>query len=262
MKTASTAISGFMAVFALAATRGHAADEAFPALHARASDLDAREIIARAHAASGGESWRKPRSLYLAGYNVTYRNGEEIVYDQYTMHRVYPDAKPDAHAADGRVRIEGRRDGELAFLLTFDGERSYDQNGPLSDQSANALWSANFGFGAIRNALDEGWTQTRLPDDLVDGRWAHFVELADPSGGVTRFGIDAETYAILYVGFDSPRGWHERRYSDFYTKPGVDWVQPRRVRLSYDAVKQNEIIWTDFELNVDMPETLFVVSPD
>ncbi|MEM9705279.1 MAG: hypothetical protein AAF850_04290 [Pseudomonadota bacterium] len=251
---------GFCVLSAACATTSGSSDTPLSALYPKNEDLSARQIISRAHRAAGGETWRKPRSLRLTGYNVTYRDGQVIYYDEYSMHRVYADAKPDSRTADGRVRIEAKKDGETAFLLTFDGTRTYNQDGPLADQSANNLWSSNFGYGAIRNALDDGWTQKRLPDDLVDGRWAHFVELTDPSGGTTRFGIDAERYAIVYVGFDSPRGWHERRYSNFYSKPGISWRQPGRVRLMYDAVKQNEIIWTDFDVNVEMPEALFVVS--
>ncbi|MEM9169135.1 MAG: hypothetical protein AAGC56_05730 [Pseudomonadota bacterium] len=230
-----------------------------PALYATAPDVSAVTIIERAHAASGGAPWVRPTTLKMTGYGVFYRGGETRVYDDYTMLRVYPKGKADARVADGKVRIEGKKDGRTVFLIAFDGERTYDASGPLSDQSANARWAANFGFGAIRHALDDGWAQKRLPDDLIDGRPAHFVELTDPAGGVTRFGIDAETYAVLYVGFDTDRGWHERRYSNFFKKPGVSWVQPGRVRLFYDGVKQNEIIWTDFEVDAELADDLFVV---
>jgi hypothetical protein len=65
---------------------------------------------------------------------------------------------------------------------------------------------------------------------------------------------------VLYAGFDTPRGWHERRYSDYYKKNGGPWAQPRRVRLYYDGVKQNEIVWTDFEVNADMSGVVFAVE--
>jgi hypothetical protein len=231
-----------------------------PGLYATNADLSARTVIARAHKAAGGETWVRPASLFMEGYAVMYRGDGETRYDQYEMSRVYASEKKDAHQADGKVRIEAWKDGETVFLIAFDGETTYDKNGPLDDQSANARWSANFGFGAIRNALDEGWSQKRLPDDLVDGRLAYHVELTDPSGGVTRFAIAQDDYAIIYVGFDTPRGWHERRYSEFFTKPGVSWVQPGRVRLYYDGVKQNEVIWRDFTVNPALSNDRFVVE--
>lgn len=233
---------------------------ALTGLYPEGETLSAAEIIARAHEAAGDETWVRPQSLFMSGYAVMYRDGEAITYDRYEMSRVYPLRKGDAHKADGKVRIEAWREENRMFVIAYDGERTYDANGPVADQSANARWAANFGFGAIRHALDEGWAQKRLPDDLVDGRLAHLVELTDPVGGITRFAIAADDYAIVYVGFDTPRGWHERRYSEFFTKPGVSWVQPGRVRLYYDGVKQNEVIWRDFEINVDFPENRFVVQ--
>ncbi|MEO1137278.1 MAG: hypothetical protein AAFW68_11850 [Pseudomonadota bacterium] len=237
----------------------NATDPELPGLYATEKERSAADIIAAVHQAAGGEDWRRPKSLLMTGYAVMYRSGEAVLYDDYRMWRVYAAVKEDAHVADGKVRIEGKRNGETVFVIAFDGKQTYDANGPMADQSANARWASNFGFGAIRHALDDGWSQTRRPDDMVDGRLAYVVELKDPAGGVTRFAFAQDDYAILYVGFDTPRGWHERRYSDFFTKPGVNWVQPGRVRLYYDGVKQNEVIWTDFTLNGEMDDGLFKI---
>ena len=251
------------------------AEEAAPALDPPMSafatmapanlDLSAADIIARAHAAAGGEHWTRPGTLFLKGYNVMHRGaiaegGVPDLYDRYAMWRVFGEEKADAHAANGKVRIEAWTGDRLRLLLTFDGEATYTQNGKMPPSEADAQWSNNFGFGAIRNALDDGWTQVRKPDDFVDGRPAYMVELTDPSGGKTLFGIAIDDFAILSVGFDTPRGWHERRYSDFYTKPGVDWVQPMRVRLYYDGVKENEAVWTDFTVGEAFDDALFVVE--
>ena len=236
------------------------AETPMPGLVAIEPEKSAAEIIAAAHEAAGGATWKRPKSLLMSGYAIFYSDGKETRYEPYLMARVFVGEKNDAHAADGKVRIEAKADGETAFLIAFDGATTYDINGPLTDQSANARWSANFGFGAIRHALDEGWSQKRLADDLVDGRLAYLVELTDPAGGATRFAISQDDYSILYVGFDTPRGWHERRYSDFFSKDSAPWMQPGRVRLYYDGVKQNEVIWTDFEINSDLPDDLFTVG--
>lgn len=255
-------IRAVLAALLLSASAPAFAGDALPGLYPAHEDMSAAEILAAAHKAAGGESWRRPQTLLMSGYSVMYRGGAAVVYDDYRMWRVYAASKDDAHSADGKVRIEGRRDGQTVFLMTFDGEKTYDASGVIADQSANAQWASNFGFGAIRHALDDGWTQKRLADDLVDGRLAYLVELSDPSGGVTRFAIAQDDYAVLYVGFDTPRGWHERRYSEFYSRPGISWVQPGRVRLYYDGVKQNEVIWTDFVLNEPMDDALFRVEAD
>lgn len=230
---------------------------AFPGLYPSQPDRSAADILAMAYEAAGGDSWRRPATLKLTGYAVIHQGGAAVRYDSYVMHRVYDWNKRDAHAADGKVRIEATKDGKTVLLLIFDGEKTYDLKGPVADQAANAQWASNFGFGAIRHGLDEGWAQKRLPDDMMDGEAVYMIELKDPKGGVTRFGINQRSYQVVYAGFDTPRGWHERRYSDYYRKKGVSWAQPRRVRLHYDGVKQNEIIWTDFELNAPMPHALF-----
>ncbi|MEL7453727.1 MAG: hypothetical protein AAGJ50_10195 [Pseudomonadota bacterium] len=223
--------------------------------------IDGPTIIAQAHAAAGGETFVNPGSLFLSGHNVIYsQDGGTRTWDHYAMWRVFADEKADAHAANGKVRIEAWQNDKLVMLLSFDGEATYNQNGRMEDQSANAMWSNNFGFGAIRNALDEGWTQARRSDRTIDGKPAYMVQLTDPSGGQTLFGFDRSNMQILYVGFDTPRGWHERRYSDYFSKPDTSWQQAGRVRLYYDGVLANEAVWTDFEIGGDHAESTFVIS--
>ena len=133
-------------------------------------------------------------------------------------------------------------------------------SGPPPPSEADQQWSENFGFGVIRYALDDGFSLARMPDDVVDGRSAYVVRITDPQGRQTLFSIAHDDYAILRVGFATPRGWHERTYSDFFRRPGADWVQPGRIRLTYNGVKQNEIFWREFTLNSDLPDSLFVIE--
>lgn len=224
-------------------------------------DWTGAEIIEKAHRAAGGENWVRPGSLYLTGYNlIRSPEGALTIWDEYSMWRVFGDEKADAHAANGKVRIEGKINGEYALLLAFDGQTTYTQDGPMEGANASTMWSNSFGFGAIRNALDEGWTQTRKPDRNINGQPAYMVELTDPTGNQTLFGIAQGGYAVLYVGFETPRGWHERYYDNFFSKQGISWVQPGRVTLVYDGVVANEAIWTDFEIGADYPDALFVVE--
>lgn len=223
--------------------------------------LDGRTIIELVHEAAGGETFVRPGTLFLSGYNVIYdEGGGSRIWDRYAMWRVFADEKANAHTANGKVRIEAWSDGGLAMLLSFDGEATYDQSGRMADQSANAMWSNNFGFGAIRNALDEGWKQNRRADRTIDGKPAYMVELTDPAGGKTLFGFDQDTFDPLYVGFDTPRGWHERRYSHYFSKPDVDWRQAGLVRLFYDGVKANEAVWTDFAIGAIFEDEIFAVG--
>jgi len=219
--------------------------------------LSATDIMKRAHAAAGGSAWTRPQSLSMDGYAVFYTDGQAVKNEHHRMWRGYDRGKTDAHAVDGKVRIESIRSGKPLINLSFDGAQSYTPGGALPQSESDARWSSNFGFGVIRHALDAGYSLRRLPDDLVDGQPAFVVNVIDPAGGATLFAIRHSDAAIVKVGFKTPRGWHERIYSDFYTNPGIDWVQPGRVRLYYDGVKANEVIWTSFTINDALPDCLF-----
>jgi hypothetical protein len=225
-----------------------------------APELSARTIVERATAAAGGETWRRPKTLKLTGYAVFYRDGKPTVHERYEFNRVFPEFKPDAHRADGKVRIRSTSGAKPGINLAFDGARSYTAAGLQPPSEADKQWAENFGFGVIRFALDDGYKLERLADDLVDGAAAFVIVVIDPAGGKTQFAIRQKDFAVVRVGFRTDRGWHERIYSDFWTKPGVSWVQPGRIRLFYDGVKQNELIWRDFELNAPMSDDLFVIA--
>lgn len=224
-----------------------------------AAELSGADIVARAHAAAGGETWVTPRTLTMSGYGLFF-DGENVrKHDEHRMWRVYPDKKTAAHQADGKVRIDSKRNGSIVFQVSWDGQHTYTQQGRASGDADSTRWQANFGFGSIRFALTDGYEVDRLPDDSADGHATYTVRITDPSGGTTFFGIDQQTYRIRWLGFDTPRGWHERRYSNFFEKSGVSWVQPGRVRLYYNGIKANEIVWTDFAINAPLDPALFVL---
>lgn len=221
-------------------------------------DLSATQIVERAYEHAGGDAWVNPRSLLMEGYGLFWQGGEQFVrYEPYRMWRVYPASKEAAHAADGRVRIEAFNAGEVVFQLAFDGEHTYNQDGRLGDSADSERWSSNFGFGVIRHALDDSYEVSRLPDDYVDGAPAYRIRVTDPKGGETLFGIRRSDFAIVSVGFATPRGWHERIYSNFYRNAEGGWLQPGRVRLYYAGVKANEIYWTRFVTGESYPLDMF-----
>lgn len=233
-------------------------DRPMPGARMGNPSLSARTIIERATAAAGGEAWRRPLSLYLEGYGTFYAaDGAPLINESHRMWRVYPAFKPDAHNVDGKVRIESVRAGQVVSYSAFDGTRSYGLNGVLPPSAADTQWAENFGFGVIRFALDDAYSLARQPDDLVDGQTVYRVEVSGANGSKTLFGIARNTYHVLSVGFSTPRGWHERIYSNFFSKRGISWLQPGRVRLYYNGIKQNEIVWRDFKLNEPMSDSLF-----
>jgi hypothetical protein len=231
--------------------------KSLPTLYPAQADISAKEIMVKAHEAAGGITWSRPTSLTMDGYAVFYKDGAAIKHENHRMWRVYEADKKEAHKVDGKVRIESFRDGVAIINLSFDGLTTYTAQGPQPNSESDKQWSSNFGFGVIRHALDEGYRLKRLPDDLIDGQSAFMIKVIDPADGETQFGISQTDFAILKVGFDTPRGWHERIYSNFYSNPTETWVQPGRVRLYYNGVKANEVIWTSYRINDDLPACLF-----
>lgn len=214
------------------------------------------EIITRAHKAAGGLTWARPLSLTQEGYAVYYQGGQSRRHDVHKVWRIYEDG---GLGKDGKVRIYSLRGDNPVINISYDGRTTYTDKGPQPRTDADKGWSSNFGFGVIRHALGTGYGLERLPDDLIDGKPAFMVKVLDPSGGETTFGIGHNDYKILKVGFETARGWHERIYSDFYSNPDDEWVQPGRERLFYNGEKSNEVIWERYSVNEKLPDCLFVL---
>ncbi len=231
----------------------------FSATAKAADGLSARDIMAKATAAAGGDAWRYARTNLMTGDAMLYRDGNGVQADRYEMRRVYPRELPEVHTNTGLFRLDAYRQDRLLFTISYDGQRMYDQNGPMPAEQAQQLAASSFGFSAVRFALDDSFTLTRLPDDQVEGHASYFVRINDPSGGHTLVGVDQTDHMLRYVGWQTPRGWHHRLYSDHYTLES-GFVQPGRVRLYYDGVKTTDINWTSATLDVDFAAGLFTVA--
>ena len=227
------------------------------------SKLDARSIVSRAHEVAGGAAWQRPVTLHLRGRALLYENGvldTRTVAERWEMWRVFPMWNATAHGPSGKVRVEGESNGKLLFQVSFDGTNTYDKNGLVPGAKANAEWAEAFGFGIIRFALDDGFSLTRLADDEVEGHPAFTVAVKDPSGGSTLFWIDSQSYAIRKVGFDTPRGWHERVYSSFEYHQNPRFQQATRVRLYYAGALTNDITWEHYVINAPIADAMFVLT--
>ncbi|MEO6519263.1 MAG: hypothetical protein ABIO17_09780 [Pseudoxanthomonas sp.] len=227
--------------------------------------LDARSIVSRAHEVAGGAAWQRPLTLHLRGRAMLYENGvlaTATVAERWEMWRVFPAWNATAHAPSGKVRVEGESNGKLLFQVSFDGTHTYDRNGLVAGAKASAEWAEAFGFGIIRFALDDGFSLTRLADDQVEGHPAFNIAVKDPSGTNTLFWIDRQSYAIRKVGFDTPRGWHERIYSGFEYHQNPRFQQATRVRLYYQGALTNDITWEQYAVNAPIADEVFVLSGD
>ncbi|MFT3754362.1 MAG: hypothetical protein QM769_00195 [Pseudoxanthomonas sp.] len=230
--------------------------------------LSAEEIVRLAHAASGGQGWKRPQTLHLTGSAVSYGDGTAASRKQiahYEMWRVFPAWNQAAHGANGKFRLDARNGDAVAFQISYDGKDTWDEKGKVEQAEASREWSENFGFGIIRFALDEGFKLTRMADDQVEGRAAWTIRVADPAGGNTLFWIDQMDHSVRKVGFATTRGWHERIYSDFYMVDsaqggGRRFQQPGRVRLYYGGALVSDIRWTRAEVDAPIAHDVFVLG--
>jgi len=228
-------------------------------------ELSPQEIVARAHERAGGASWLNAVSVHLKGSARFYRDGladQATTADSYEMWRVYPRQTGPAHVANGKFRLDSRIGDRIMFQTSFDGERSYNQKGPLpEDEQRGASESGAFGFGAIRFALEDGYKLERLVDQTIDGHGCHIVRVIDPAGQVTLFGIDKSNFDIRSVLYDTPQGWHQRIYSDFMWSDAPAFREAGRVRFYYDGVLTVDVDWREMAVNEDLLLSLFQIQP-
>lgn len=220
---------------------------------------NAREILQAAVEAAGGDVWLNPSTLYLAGSAVFYApdsSEPRSTADDYRMWRAMNPDRTTAHGADGKVRITAKSGEKLLFEVGYDGTTTWTEKGVMPKSQADAYWASNFGFGIIREALGPGFTLENAPDRDIGGHPVWLIRVIAPDSGVTLFGIDRQTRYIRYMGFATPRGFHERHYDDFI-RLDTGWVQARKVTLFYNGVKANTVRWREVKVGEALDPTLF-----
>lgn len=225
-----------------------------------ADDLDGEAILALAREAAGGDDWANASSLSLSGTAIFYGTSghrPRSKSDDYRMWRIFDRNRTAAHGPDGKVRIIAKDGEKLVFEVGFDGETTWTEKGVVPKKQADKFWANSFGFGIIRQAGKAGFTAIRIADDSIAGHPLYMVELMDPSGGKTLFGIDQKSHAIRKIGFDTPRGWHERTYDDFFYLDDPRWLQARHVTLYYNGRKSNEVFWTTAKVDKPIESGVF-----
>jgi len=223
---------------------------------------DARAIISKAAEVAGGEVWLSPATLRLEGHAEFYSPDQPGVVrraDSYVMWRVLDPNRTAAHGPEGKVRITAKSGSKLLFEVGYDGETTWNDKGVVPKAEADAYWAANFGFGIIRMALKQGFKLERAPDRTVDGHALDMVRIVDPTGQPTLFGIDRTSRYIRYMGFATPRGWHERVYDDFVFFRNPRWLQARSVTLFYNGVRQNTVYWDKAVVGQPIDPTIFTM---
>lgn len=233
-----------------------------PAASKPAKEPTPADIINRALEDAGGQQYRYPGSYHFTGIYLDFRGRIEAeVHQPYELWRVQPRDHPRGRVADGKIRVSAFLNGKPSLQLAFDGTKTYDINGPTGEGGESAFWRTTMGFGMIRFALSPGYKLTRLADDKVDNQPVRMIRITDESGESAVFSIRKSDYRVVRVSFPTPRGLHERIFSEFFVKPGSKWVQPGRVRSFINGEKEAEFLWKDYEIGVPLKDELFVISP-
>ena len=119
------------------------------AVPASADDtLSARDVVARATEAAGGDAWRYARTLKLTGHARMYNGGgfKGLAIDDYRMQRVMPLELDDANSATGKFRLDARANGAIVFQASYDGEHLYNAQGRLPQEQSDAFAASSFGL--------------------------------------------------------------------------------------------------------------------
>ncbi len=230
-------------------------------LSVQAQELTPLEIAKKTIEASGGETWRRPKTLQLSGTSVIYWFGTPKKLTNYKMWRVFPDENDGARNANGKVRFDAFEGDKLFFQIAFDGKNTF-QN--LSDEAKmheeSLRWGNNFGFSIFRFVENKDFQVLRLPNDKVDGHLCYFIKIIDPKKTETIFGVDQKSFFIRAAFFKTPIGFHQRFYDDFVRVKNVNYIQPRSLRIFNDGVKTTEVFWAEFKVNESIADEIFTMK--
>lgn len=228
---------------------------------ASAQELTPLEIAKKTIEASGGETWRRPKTLQLSGTATLFWNGQTYRMTTYKMWRVFPDENNSAHTANGKVRFDAFEGDKIFFRLAFDGVNSTQILSDAAKQNEESLkLGNNFGFSIFRFIENPDFLLARLPDDKIDGHPCYFIKITDAKKSDTIFGVDKKTFFIRYAAFQTPISLQQRFYDDFKRVKGVKFIQPRSLRIFNGGVKTTEVFWKNYKVNEPIADEVFTAQ--
>ncbi len=230
-------------------------------LSVSAQELTPLEIAKKTIAASGGETWRRPKTLQLSGTGVLYWSGQIYRMTEYKMWRIFPDENDSAHTANGKIRFDAMEGDKVFFRLSFDGKNQIQTLSDAAKANEETLkLNNNFGFSIFRFVENPQFQLVRLPDDKIDGHSAYFFKIIDAKKSETIFGVDKKSFYIRYAAFQTSISFQQRYYDDFVKVKGANFIQPRSLRIYNNGVKTTEVFWTNYKVNEAIPDEIFAVK--
>ena len=181
------------------------------------------ELIARHTAASGGAA--AIEAVRNAAYEIDITEPTFKVSGVYVVDR------------RGRMRIDIHADGRRVYTEAFDGRVAWQMEGdgkarPSAPTGAAALWHGTQFPGkllGLHEMAAQGHRLALRPDEVLDGRAFHVVDLTFSDGFVTRLYLDPETALVarqrdvraLHPDLDPAKKPLENRFTDYRAVDGV-----------------------------------------
>jgi hypothetical protein len=208
------------------------------------AEMTAEEVIQKHLEAIGGEkALSEIKSLTMTG-NM-FAGGMPLDFKSYIV-------RPD------KAFIEASTNNFPMFSGGSNGTEAW-QKSPMGtillegEEKAKAMEQAEvFKFLDYKG---KGYTVRFLGEDLIKGAKTYKVELVEPENDTSTFHFDAETFYIVR----EKSGGNTISYSK-HQKVGDKIVQPFKVNIAGSGTEgQAMLTFVSMELNVDVPDSLFVV---
>jgi zinc protease len=212
-----------------------------------AADPKALDLLRQAQAALGGKAFVEQKTQIAKGSATLTPPGapQPMAIPSLVSYRQYPDAERTEMTTPMGSMVQA-----------FDGSSGWRQMGTQSMDATGQMKERQlYGFDLLRRVGQPGYTAHSLPDEPVNGKPAHVVELADAQGHTTRFWIDAGTSQVAKVAYETNGQKVETLYSDYRDVNGVK--VPFKNEVTQDGTPILKVELSEVQVNAPVDAGLF-----
>ncbi|MEA2603358.1 MAG: zinc protease [Acidobacteriota bacterium] len=212
-----------------------------------AADPKALDLLRQAQAALGGKAFVEQKTQISKGSASITPPGapQPVPVPSIVTYRQYPDAERTEMNTSMGSMIQAY-DGSSGWRQM--GSQTMDATGPMKERHL-------YGFDLLRQVGQPGYTAHSLPDESINGKPAHVVELADSQGHATRFYLDAGTSQVAKVAYETNGQKVEILYSDYRDVNGVK--VPFKNEVSQDGTPVLKVELSEVQVNAPVDAGVF-----
>jgi zinc protease len=214
---------------------------------AAAADPKALELLRQAQTALGGKAFAEQKTQISKGSATLTPPGapQPLPVSSMVTYRQYPEAERTEMTTPMGSMVQA-----------YDGTAGWRQMGPQTMDATGQMKERHlYGFDLLRRLDQPGYTAHSLPDEPVNGKPAHVVELADAQGHATRFFIDAGTSQVAKVAYEISGQKVEYLYSDYRDVNGVK--VPFKTDVLQDGAPLLKVELSDVQVNAPVDAGVF-----